>query len=580
MLKSQQDIVERLRHALQERAETISSSAQMLLSASAGSPGAADMTGIRRHAEEMYRMVHTDLAPAHFLEVGKGFEEELQRIRHDLRGVLNTILGRSQLLELEESLAPALLAEVTRIRQAARGCVEVLNQSREDLERAADVLSHELGLPPSGDPGSHDASALLCASLPEIEQLPAEILVVDDNAQSRELLERFLLHEGHTVHHAEDGTKALAFLQDHEVDLILLDLQMPGMNGFQVLERLRRAGTLACTPVIIVSGMDSDTHAVRGIELGAEDFLSRPIDLSLLRARVNAALERQRLRERELGQFFAPGLARYLLRHPGLLLEGRSMEVSVLFLDVVGFSRISERMGPAATIQWLGEAMDIFSACIQRHQGVLVDYTGDQIMALWGAPRLQPDHASLAVQTARALCAALPDINRQWADRIGAPTELTIGINTGDAFVGNVGTRHKFKYGALGNTVNLAARLQSATKYLRAPVLLSGHSLTALVDRPAARRLARLRLNNIEQPVDVFELAVQDSPGQAELFSSYERALDLFESGELHRASAQLGDILKRFPDDGPALLLLSRTVEALLHPETSPEPVWTLPGK
>ena len=577
MTTEQSEAVALLRSVLETRAESISSSVQMTHAAAASLNGnvASDLRRIREHAQEMYRRVRRELTPAHFASASKTFDEEMQFIRHELRGMLNTIVGLAQLIGLEEGLGDEILEEVQRIRASARCCVDALNGSRELLEQCEteDVVLHDRGSMPGAD-------QLFAPVSRSLQTLPATILVVDDKDDSREQLQRFLEYCGHTVHLAQDGSSALVFLETHEVDLILLDLHMPGLNGFQVLERLRELGILRCTSVIIVSGMDFETHAVLGIEMGADDYLARPIDLSLLRARVNAALERQRLRERELAQYFTPGLARYLMRHPERLRTGRSVQVSVLFIDVVGFSRISERLGPASTIQWLGQAMEAFSVCIQKHSGVLVDYTGDQIMAIWGAPQDEPDHATMACKCALALWDCLPEFNRLWGDVIGAPTEVTIGINTGEAFVGNVGTQQKFKYGALGNTVNLASRLQTATKHVKAKVLISGETFARLSEPMVSRRLAKFRVNNIEQPVNIHELATSPPEQRAELYSEYEEALALFESGELHRAGALLGDMLKRYPDDGPSLLLLSRTVDAMLKTQDVYDPIWVLPGK
>lgn len=533
---------------------------------------ARDLGRVKVNAEEMGRRAGDELSPACFESRESPFEHQFQVVRHDMRGLLNNILGRAQLLELDNALPSEVLEHVSKIGEASRRCVEALDCSRQESadEVGGTVASGEMLLP------------LLESASPaeNTRQAPGTILVVDDTADSREQMERFLERTGHTVRTAADGMSALEFLDANDVDLILLDLHMPGMNGFQVLDRLRERGILAHTPVIIVSGMDFETHAVRGIEMGAQDYVSRPVNFGLLKARVNSVLERQRLRERELGQFFTASLARELVRRPELLQVGRNVEVSVLFLDVVGFSSVSEKLGPIKTIEWLGHAMEVFSECIHEHHGVLVDYTGDQIMAIWGAPQDDLEHATHACEAALALIGCLPEIDARWLQILGHPTTITIGVNTGEAFVGNVGTRQKFKYGALGNTVNLASRLQSATKYVRAPVIVSGDTHSMLSRKLLSRRLTKLKVNNIAQPVDVHELSPPDRPGPQTLYPEYEQALALYEAGEFHQAGALLGDILKRHTDDGPTLLLLSRTVNAIVNRGEEHDPVWVLPGK
>jgi adenylate cyclase len=162
-------------------------------------------------------------------------------------------------------------------------------------------------------------------------------------------------------------------------------------------------------------------------------------------------------------QFFTPELARQLTRQPDLL-NSREQEVTVLFSDVRGFSRISERLGTAATGEWFGEVLEALSGKVHQHRGVLIDYIGDELMALWGAPEEQPDHARLACHAALDMLNELAELNARWQERVGEPTQLGIGVHTGVAQVGNSGSKYKFKYGPRGHTVNLASRVQGATK--------------------------------------------------------------------------------------------------------------------
>ncbi|MBL9132724.1 MAG: adenylate/guanylate cyclase domain-containing response regulator [Verrucomicrobiaceae bacterium] len=495
-----------------------------------------------------------------------------------MRNLLNNVLGRAQLLELEDDLPDEASSLLSDLCHSCRVCVEALHSTRPAECEDASPGEEERGLPSSlALPGP--------ASMPAQETMPsrpASILVVDDNADSREQLRRFLEHAGHEVHFCMNGPDAIEFLVSNFMDLVLLDLNMPGMNGFQVLERLRAQGVLNHTPVIIVSGLDFETHAVRGIEMGAHDYISRPVDLSLLRARMNAALERQRLRESELARYFTASLARELIRRPALLQTGKTAEVSVLFVDVVGFSSISERLGPIRTLDWISSVMETFSECIHQHGGVLVDYTGDQIMALWGAPQQDLHHATHACEAALSLMRCLSGIDEQWHHLVGGATTVTIGINTGETVVGNVGTRHKFKYGALGSTVNMASRLQSATKHLRVAVVISGHTHARLSRAFFSRRLTRLKVNNIEEPVDVYEISDHALELMRPLYEGYETALKSFENGDFHQASALLGDLLKHYPDDGPTALLLSRAVNAILDKDKKGrhDSVWVLSAK
>ena len=194
----------------------------------------------------------------------------------------------------------------------------------------------------------------------------------------------------------------------------------------------------------------------------------------------------------KLEQFVTPQLAEQLEKDPQLL-EGRNALITLLFADIRGFSMISEKLGPALTMNWIQDTMELLSECVQEHEGVLVDYIGDELMAMWGAPIAQPNHGDLACQAAQSMIRALPEINEMWGDRLCAPVELGVGLNTGIAQVGNTGSRlKKFKYGPLGDTVNVASRVQGATKYLGGECLITGTTLAAMIRRNQPnRRLAQ-----------------------------------------------------------------------------------------
>jgi class 3 adenylate cyclase len=553
-----------LRAALEEYADSMSSAAQLALESCGPDCGAGrELERVHECAEAVYRIVHEQLSARHFASVRTTPEEELHRIRHDLRNLLQSVLLRCELATEDTEMPETVRSDIAGIHRSARECVAALNQNRDEMA-TGDVMAHPID-PQDGLPAVPAAPGLA---------FPSRILVADDSAQSRELLTRFLSREGHTVVTAANGREAIDCVQAEEFDLILLDIQMPEMNGFEVLGELRRLGTLNCTPVILISGMDEETYAVRGIELGADDFLPRPVNLKLLRARVNSSLERQRLREQELAQYFTPRLARHLLRHPEILATGRSTEVSVLFCDIVGFSRVADRIGPDHTLQWLSAVLGAMSDCVMAEDGVLVDYTGDQIMALWGAPQDQPGHADRACRCATAMMQALPALSQKWRSVTGQETAVSIGINTGPAFVGNIGTEQKFKFGALGNVVNIASRVQGATKFMRAGVLFTGQTRARLQTSFPSRRLGSVRVNNIGTPVELHELFSAQSHETDELTAAYEAALVDCESGEIETGSCKLCSLLEEFPDDGPSLQLMSRTIGADF------DPVWTLPGK
>jgi adenylate cyclase len=295
-----------------------------------------------------------------------------------------------------------------------------------------------------------------------------------------------------------------------------------------------------------------------------------------------ARLEQERvaLRTRlQMEQFFTPRLAAKLEDHPELLV-GRDTRVSILFCDIRGFSRIAETLGPARTVELMSDVMSVLTQCVLDREGVVVDYVGDEVLAMWGAPEDQPDHAERACRTVLAMFESLPVLNERWQAILNEPLQIGVGINSGIAQVGNVGSRMKFKYGALGNTVNLGSRVRGSTRHLKTPLLITDATRIQLDDRFATRRLCQARVVNIAEPVTLFELVEPNRPGWELLKINYERALDEFTRGEFRQACRILGRLIPDHPNDGPALLLLARAVGCLVANPEPFDPVMVLEGK
>jgi adenylate cyclase len=305
--------------------------------------------------------------------------------------------------------------------------------------------------------------------------------------------------------------------------------------------------------------------------------------VSLLASGVAAGLarveqEQAALRARvQFEQFFTPELSRHLEAEPRLL-EGKDMEVTVLFCDIRRFSRVSERLGPARTGEWVGDVLNTLTRCVLAHEGTLVDYVGDELIAMWGAPVGQPDQAERASRAALDMLGKLPELSQRWQATLQEPVEVGIGLNTGVARVGNMGSDIKFKYGPLGNTINLGSRVQGATKYLKARLLITGATQARLGPDLRCRRLCRVRVVNINEPIELYELM---GPGASEeLKRGYEEALEQFEKKLFRPAARILGRLLAEYPEDGPTLLLNARVAHCLLEGTAHFDPVWELPGK
>src|SRR5439155_25651076 len=171
----------------------------------------------------------------------------------------------------------------------------------------------------------------------------------------------------------------------------------------------------------------------------------------------------------------APQLAGSLAQTPGWE-KPRHSSLSLLFTDICGFSRITKKLSPQQMADWVRDVLDLLSRCVLAEEGVLIDYVGDGLMAMWGAPEEQPDHAARACRAALDMMAGLRGLNERWLATL-APleeqTELRIGINSGMAQVGNIGSQYKFKYGAQGDPVNIASRVQSANKFFKSRLLIT-----------------------------------------------------------------------------------------------------------
>ena len=278
-------------------------------------------------------------------------------------------------------------------------------------------------------------------------------------------------------------------------------------------------------------------------------------------------------------QFFTPELAHHLTIEPDLL-KGRDAEVTLLFLDIRRFSRHCELLGAAQTDKWIGDVMDTLSEPVLAHQGVLVDFRGDELIAMWGAPKTQPDHAARACRCALDMMAKLPELDQRWQAVLQEPLAVGIGVNSGAARVGNTGSQRKFKYGPHGTTVNLASRVQGATKYLKTSILITGATQQALDPSLQTRCLARVRVVNIAEPVALYELAVPGRTTWLTLQQDYQQALTEFDRKDFRKVIRTLGNLLVDFPDDGPSLVLLSRAVNFLVVEPDKVDTVWELPGK
>jgi class 3 adenylate cyclase len=352
------------------------------------------------------------------------------------------------------------------------------------------------------------------------------VLVVDDDRINRMLLTRSLEREGHRVSCAENGVEALERLRDDPCDVVLLDIVMPELDGVSVLEHVKNDPALQDIPVIMISGVDDTESVVRCIEIGADDYLPKPFDPVLLRARISAGLTKKRLheleRERLRGVFarFVPEhvVDQVLERTDDDLRLGGTRDVgTVMFTDLRGFTSFSESTAPQRVIELLNEYFSEMIDAIFGHRGTLVGYRGDGLLVVFGAPIPMDDHADRALAAAREMLdVRLPRFNRWLREHgLGDGFRMGIGVNSGHFMSGNVGSPRQLEYTVHGDTVNTAARLEAMTKTAERPILVAESTRDALLDPPEDLSfVGELDVRGRESTVRTWTLASAD--GQSE----------------------------------------------------------------
>jgi class 3 adenylate cyclase len=335
---------------------------------------------------------------------------------------------------------------------------------------------------------------------------PGQLLVVDDNRVNRLLLTRALEQYGHHVLNAENGQIAMDMLREKNFDVLLLDIDMPIMNGFQVLEELLKDDDLRDLPVIMTSASDEIDRVVKCIEMGAEDYLVKPLNPVLLRARVNAGVEKKRLRDerRKLFRTFATPKVADQLMHEGFSLGGKFVTASVMFTDIRSFTTLSEKQDPADTIEMLNDYFALMFDAIEANGGTVNQMEGDGLMAIFGAPVYHKSHREQAVLAALEMMELLKGFNEQRAMEGKSEIKIGIGVATGKVIAGYTGTQHRATYTCVGDTVNLAARIESHTKVAGKPILIDRFTKDGLPETIRMEELGPVMFKGKSMPIDIF----------------------------------------------------------------------------
>jgi len=393
------------------------------------------------------------------VETARGDEGGIARLRHDLRTPLNAIKGYGELLveEARDCGQGALLIDLGKVLDLADRLLGEVDRMVEvvaapPVEIVGNVLQT---IKPLGDSEVADPSSVA-----------SRILVVDDNASNRDLLSRRLQREGYRVTSVEGGAAALAMIAAEGFDLVLLDLMMPGMSGFEVLNRLKADGGTRHIPVIMISALDELDSTVRCIEAGAEDYLPKPFNPVLLRARINACLEKKRLldelhaekeRSEALLLNILPRTIVERMRSGQTAIADRVAEATVLFSDLVDFTLLSATLSPEETVKLLGLLFSQFEDLAVLHGLETIKTIGDGYMVTGGILEQQPNAAVAVAEMALSMLEVVERAGRA----IDKKLQLRIGVHTGGPIVAGVLGTHKIAYDVWGDTVNTAKRMES-----------------------------------------------------------------------------------------------------------------------
>ena len=340
------------------------------------------------------------------------------------------------------------------------------------------------------------------------------VLVVDDDPDMRSFLARLISAEGLRAETVPDGDAALVHAIASPPDLILLDVVLPGLDGFTVCERLKAEPATAMVPIVLVTALEDHLSRVRGIRAGADDFLSKPVQREELLARVQtlrrlhetrreieagrlaAEVQRKEALRKAFQRYISPRLAERImsdLEEEGTPFQRSAQRVNVvaLFADLRGFTRLTESTHVGDVVALLNEYFALITEAAYRHDGTIFSMAGDNLLVGFNVPFAQPDAAARAWRTAQDMARSVKPVLERWSAQGGTATGVGFGIASGDAIIGNVGSPHFMNYTIIGDAVNVAARLCAMAK--PGELLMSGAVFQAVGAEARARGKIALR---------------------------------------------------------------------------------------
>jgi adenylate cyclase len=496
---------------------------------------ASDLKQVLSAGRQLLAIVN-DLLDAQKLasdDVAFNLEALIANLDYQARTPLNGIIGYSEIL-LENAAdqgREAITPDLQKIHTAG-------NLFLAHLHNIIDFSQNDAGLQTASETVAR--SPLIDSVMTSLRELAQEsaavaggetgsLLVVDDNEINRDLLSRYLARLGHRVQVAPDGRRALEMIDTGAFDLVLLDIMMPELNGYQVLQHLQDSPNWRDLPVIMISALDEMDSVVRCIELGAADYLSKPFNPVLLRARVGACLEKKRLvdlekeQKRQLqelnaalevrnrfirqtfGRYLSDDIVESILERPdGLKIGGEKRQATILMSDLRGFTSLSEGLPAEDVVAMVNIYLETMTDIILKYQGTIDEFIGDGILVIFGAPFQRPDDAQRAVACAMEMQLAMASVNDRNRQAGYPEVALGIGVNTGKMVVGNIGSKKRMKYGVVGRHVNLTSRIESYT--VGGQIFISEGTLKECGDIVQIDNAMQVMPKGVKEPLTIYEV--------------------------------------------------------------------------
>jgi len=418
------------------------------------------------------------------------------------------------------------------------------------------------------------------------------VLLVDDTPTNLAVLKDTLVSEKYKLGFANSGEKALNIIPIFSPDLILLDIMMPGIDGYEVCNRLKQDPKTKNIPIIFITAKKETKDIVQGFQAGGVDYISKPFHKEEVCARIRNHLELQFLRKQNeerlkatMTRYLGSELVDTLMESGEEVMRTNKQEVTILFSDIRSFTSISEELSIEETVDLLKEYFSLMVNCIHKEKGMLDKFIGDAVMAVFGAPISLKDHADRGVACAISMIKTLGEFNEERKALGKIPLEIGIGINSAPVISGNIGSTDRMDYTVIGDGVNTASRTESACKFYGATILICEYTVKALKGNYQLRELDRVFFKGKHKPRRVFEVMdcyTEDTfPNLKEVINCFNEGVEKFRGENWQDALVTFKKSLKLNPNDRASQIYVERCQKFIENPPDKDwKGIWEMTSK